>query len=401
MLIINKKYERLITDNSRYFIITGGRGSGKSFSINTFLCLLMLENKQKILFLRKTLTSAYLSIIPEFQEKIELLGLSNLFDVTKTEIINKANGNSILFRGIQTGSKDNTANLKSLQGINTLVIDEAEELTDETTFDRIDLSVRQKGVKNRVILIMNPATKEHWIYKRYFEDNGINAGSTTQKANTTYIHSTYLDNKDNLDESFIFQIEDLKVKNTFKFNHVVLGGWLDKAEGVIFNNWIIDKFIDTGFSIFGQDFGFSIDPTTLVKISIDKANKIIYAKELLYKVGLSTSEIYDNNFRYCGNKGLIIADSAEPRLISELESRGLNIKGIKKPHIIERIALILDYKLIIDPESTNLIKELNNYCWHDKKSETPIDAYNHLLDALGYGVWDLIGEPNQGKYYIH
>ena len=401
MLIINKKYERLITDDSRYFIITGGRGSGKSFSINTFLCLLMLENKQKILFLRKTLTSAYLSIIPEFQEKIELLGLSNLFDVTKTEIINKANGNSILFRGIQTGSKDNTANLKSLQGINTLVIDEAEELTDETTFDRIDLSVRQKGVKNRVILIMNPATKEHWIYKRYFEDNGINAGSTTQKANITYIHSTYLDNKDNLDESFIYQVEDLKAKNPFKFNHVVLGGWLDKAEGVIFSNWLIDKFIDTGFSIFGQDFGFSIDPTTLVHISIDKANKIIYAKELLYKVGLSTSEIYDNNIRYCGNKGLIIADSAEPRLISELQSRGLNIKGVKKPQIIDRIALLSDYKLIIDPSSTNLIKELNNYCWHDKKSETPIDAYNHLLDALGYGVWDLIGQPNQGKYYIH
>ena len=95
---------------------------------------------------------------------------------------------------------------------------------------------------------------------------------------------------------------------------------------------------------------------------------------------------------------MIIADSAEPRLISELKARGLNIKGIDKPKIMDRIALVQDYQMIIDPDSTNLIKELNNYVWHDKKSETPIDDYNHLLDALGYAVWNYIGRPNKGKY---
>ena len=81
-----------------------------------------------------------------------------------------------------------------------------------------------------------------------------------------------------------------------------------------------------------------------------------------------------------------------------MQSRGLNIKGIKKPTIIERIALVQDYELIIDPNSTNLVKELNNYVWHDSKSQTPIDDYNPLLDALGYAVWDLIGKPNFGRY---
>lgn len=394
-------WNKLGSKKTRYFILTGGRGSGKSFEVGRFASLLSFEQNHKILFTRQTMTSAHLSIIPEFQEKIELLEVDKSFIINKSEIKNIKANSDIIFRGIKTSSGDQTANLKSLQGIDTWILDEAEELIDEQTFDKINLSIRSSKHHNRIILILNPATKEHWIYKRFFEDAGVQEGFNGVKDDVTYIHSTYLDNIENLSKSFLDEVEKIKKTNPDKYNHVILGGWLNKSEGVIFSNWIVDKFIDTGYSIFGQDFGFSIDPTTLVHISIDKANKAIYAKELLYKPGLSTSEIYDHNLRYCGNKGLIIADSAEPRLISELQSRGLNIKGVKKPQIIDRIALVNDYKLIIDADSTNLIKELNNYSWHDKKSETPIDAYNHLLDALGYGVWDLIGEPNQGKYYIH
>jgi len=274
LLVLNKKYAPLISDNSRYFPVTGGRGSGKSFTVNTILCLMLLEEKQRILFLRQTLTSAYLSIIPEFQEKIEILGLGDLFDITKTEIINKTNGNAILFRGIQTGSKSNTANLKSLQGINVLVIDEAEEVTDETVFDRIDLSVRQKGVQNRVILIMNPATKEHFIYKRFFEQMGVNPGWNGKKENVTYIHTDYRDNQENLDHSFLEQVEKIKVTNPEKYKHVILGGWLDAAEGVIYSNWKIGEFNTSLPFAFGADFGFSFDETTLVKCAVDKKRRL-------------------------------------------------------------------------------------------------------------------------------
>jgi len=394
-------WDKLGSKKTRYFLLTGGRGSGKSFEVGRFASLLSFEPNHKILFTRQTMTSAHLSIIPEFQEKIELLQAEQLFNVNKSEITNTYSNSDIIFRGIKTSSGDQTANLKSLQGIDTWILDEAEELTDERTFDKINLSIRSSKHHNRIILILNPATKEHWIYKRFFEDAGVQEGFNGVKDDVTYIHTTYQDNIENLPVSFINEIEKLKRTNPEKYNHVIMGGWLNKAEGVVFNNWVIDKFIDTGYSIYGQDFGFSIDPTTLVHVSVDKANKRIYAKEMYYKTNLSTSEIYDLNNRYCGLKNLIIADSAEPRLISELQSRGLNIRGVKKPHIIDRIALLNDYKIIVDPESTNLIKELNNYCWHDKKSETPIDAYNHLLDALGYGVWDLIGEPNQGKYFIY
>jgi phage terminase large subunit len=395
LITLNHKYEPLFINDTRYFIITGGRGSSKSFGVGTFTNLLSFESNHKILFTRQTMTSAHLSIIPEFQEKIDLMGLNTAFEVNKTEIVNKISKSEIIFRGIKTSSGDQTANLKSLQGITTWILDEAEELTDEMQFDKINLSIRQKGKQNRVILILNPATKEHWIYKRFFEDRGIQEGFNGIKDDVTYIHTTYLDNIDNLDESFLNEVKRIEVTNPQKYKHQILGGWLNKAEGVIFSNWRIDEFKDTNFGCYGQDFGFSIDPTTLIQTSIDKANKKIYAKELIYKPSLTTTEIYNENIRYTNRSGLIVADSAEPRLIQELKNRGLNIKAVEKPKIIDRIALMQDYELIIDKDSTNLIKELNNYVWHDKKSETPIDDYNHALDALGYAVWNLLGKQQK------
>jgi phage terminase large subunit len=401
LITLKSKYKPLFTNDTRYFILTGGRGSAKSFGVGTFTNLLSFEQGHKILFTRQTMTSAHLSIIPEFQEKIDLMNLNDFFEVNKSEIKNKQSGSEIIFRGIKTSSGDQTANLKSLQGVTTWVLDEAEELTDEATFDKINLSIRQKGKQNRVILILNPSTKEHWIYKRFFEDKGIAEGFNGIKDDVTYIHTTYLDNIKHLDQSFINEIEKIKETNPKKYKHQILGGWLDKAEGVVFTNWRVDHFIEQNLTAYGQDFGFSVDPTTLVKVSIDKANKRIYAQELLYKPKLNTSEIYTENVRYCGQRGLIVADSAEPRLIEELRSRGLNIRGIDKPKIVDRIALVQDYELIVSPDSINIIKELNNYVWHDKKSQTPIDDYNHALDGLGYAVWDLIGRPNQGKYYVY
>ena len=397
MIELNNKYSPLFENTTRYFIITGGRGSSKSFGVGTFTNLLSFELGHKILFTRQTMTSAHLSIIPEFQEKIDLMELNSFFDINKSEIKNKESGSEIIFKGIKTSSGDQTANLKSLQGVTTWILDEAEELTDEITFDKINLSIRQKGKQNRIILILNPATKEHWIYKRFFEDKGVQEGFNGIKDDVTYIHTTYLDNIENLDQSFINEVERIKLTNPNKYTHQILGGWLNRAEGVVYDNWKIDKFVNTDYVFYGQDFGFSVDPTTLIHCAVDKKNKTIYVKECLYKSGLKTSQIAIENIRYA-NKTLIIADSAEPRLIAELKAQGCNIKGISKPLIIDRVALLQDWLIVVDPESTNIIKELNNYVWQDKKSNTPIDDYNHTLDPIGYVLWDVIGKPNKGKY---
>ena len=166
---LNHKYEPLFSSKNRYFKVTGGRGSGKSFGVTLFLVNLTFEVGHVILFTRYTMTSAKTSIIPQFLEVIEMLGYgSETFEITNDVITNKQTGSKILFKGIKTSSGVQTAALKSLTGITTFVVDEAEELVDEEVFNKIDYSVRVKGVQNRVILIMNPTTVDNWIYNRWF-----------------------------------------------------------------------------------------------------------------------------------------------------------------------------------------------------------------------------------------
>lgn len=387
MITLKNKYKSL-GSNSRYFVVTGGRGSGKSYSVNLFLLLLTYEAGHVILFTRYTLTSAHISIIPEFLDKIDIFNLRQDFYITKDEIINLQTGSKILFKGIKTSSGTQTANLKSLAGVTTWVLDEAEELNDEEIFDKIDFSIRDLTKQNRVILILNPSTKEHFIYQRFFERKGVNGGSNLTKQDTTYIHTTYLDNIENLSDSYLTRIEDIKKNNPNKYKHVILGGWLNKAEGVVFDNWKTGEFNPNDLqTYFGQDYGFSKDPTTLVEVAIDTKQKKIYAKELLYKVGLKTSQIADINLKHCG-KSLIVGDSAEPRLIAELQAT-LNLLPAKKGQgsITAGVMMLQDYELIIEPNSLNLIKELNNYVYADKGSKTYVDEYNHLIDALRYIVY--------------
>ena len=391
----------IVENDSRYFIVSGGRGSGKSFSVNALLVMLTYEQGHTILFTRYTLTSAYISIIPEFIDKLEQFGSIADFHITKDEIINKKTGSKIIFRGIKTSSGDQTANLKSLQGITTWVVDEAEELVDEQKFDTIDLSVRQQGKPNRIILILNPTTKEHFIYRRFFEDRGVQEGSNTIKENTTYIHTTYRDNIDNLSKSYIDQIEQMKIRRPEKYKQQMLGAWLNKAEGVIFNNWSVGEFKHIGSSVWGQDYGFAADPSTLVEVNIDSSNKRIYLKECFYLQRLTTSQIAELNLKHARG-GLIIGDSAEPRLIHEIKAKGCNVKPSIKGQgsVTYGISLLQDYDLIVSPESTNLIKELNNYRWLERKSNTPVDAYCHLIDAIRYAVGFQLQNPNRGKYTV-
>jgi phage terminase large subunit len=402
MIAKQKPIWNSLSNDTRYFVITGGRGSGKSFEVGRFTSLLSFESGHKILYTRQTMTSAHLSVIPEFQEKIDLLEMNNAFDVNKTEIKNKQTNSEIIFRGIKTSSGDQTANLKSITGVTTWVLDEAEELTDESTFDKINLSIRIKNKQNRIILILNPATKEHWIYRKFFEEAGVTEGFNGVKGNTTYIHTTYLNNLDNLNVDFINEIKLIKENNPKKYEHQILGGWLDKAEGVVFTNWKFGEFDTTLPYSFGADFGFSIDPSTLVKVAIDRKLKIIYVKELLYKPKLTTSElaiIYKQNV---SGKELIIADSAEPRLIEEIQRYGFNIQATEKGagSIKAGIELMRDYQLVIDKESVNVAKELNNYVYSDKASSLFVDNWNHAIDAIRYNVFFHLSNPHRGKFDI-
>lgn len=392
-LKLHKKFKPLWKNEYDYAIVTGGRGSSKSFTVGTFLEHLSFQLNHVILFTRYTMSSANLSVIPEFQEKIELNDHANHFNISKTEIINNYSNSRILFRGIKTGSGVQTASLKSIQGLSTWIVDEAEELVDETIFDKIDDSVRSDKVKNRVILILNPALKTHWIYKRFFEQAGVNAGWNGIKDRVLYIHTTYLDNINNLSKKFIHKAQQLEKNNPKKYEHIIMGGWLERAEGVIFTDWEIGEFDHTLPYGYGLDFG-SLDPDAMVKVAVDSKEKRIYIKEEMYDNNQSTSTLLKRVREIAKDNDMVIADSAERRLIDDIRSTRVNIQKVKKTSIIQGIKEMQGYTLIVTPESSNMATELNSYQWSDKKGEVPVDAYNHCLKG------DTLISTKQGLKYI-
>jgi len=397
---LNPKYIPLFQSKDRYYVITGGRGSGKSFGISLFLLNLTYEKGHKVLFSRYTLMSAQTSIIPEFIEKIDLMDKHGDFRITKDEIINLTTGSSIMFKGIRTSSGNQTAALKSLNGVTTFVLDEAEELINEDDFNKIDFSIRSQLKQNRCILVLNPATKEHWIYQRFFQFKGIEGGYNGNKDGTTYIHTTYQDNKANLSDSFLKQLYEMKLRNPQKYEHTVMGGWLAKAEGTIIRNWKVGDFVQTELMCYGQDYGFSNDKNTLVQVSVDKPARKMYVREIYGKTNMSTSEIAFANKKECG-ADLIICDNSEPRLTNELKQTGLNIKPTikKKGSILSGIALMQDYQMIVSRDSKDIIRELNNYVWHEKGLK-PIDKWNHYIDATRYALQYLVQGMASGRYVI-
>ena len=412
-------YNQLYDDKEKFIILmTGGRGSAKSFNATTFIERLSFEKGHKILFSRYTMTSAKISIIPEFQEKIDLEGTQKYFIVSNNEIINKFSGSQILFRGIKTSSGNQTANLKSIQGITTFVGDEMEEWESEDDFDKLILSIRQKGKQLRVILILNPSDAEHFIYKKYIEENhkivqidGVDVQISTHP-DVLHLHTTYFDNKENLSEQFISIVERIKEEsiaqctingklnqslfNKSKYAQKIIGRWADVADGVIFENWIEGEFDTSIPYCYGQDYGFTLDPDTLIKVAVDNKKRIIYIDEKYYGVNkLSTDDLYILNKSHIDKENdLIVGDSAEPRLIEDLRKKGLNIKPTQKsPGIVTASILkMLEYQIVITPDSHNIKKEFKNYCWSDKKAGIPIDKYNHGIDAVRYAFLEL-GEP--------
>lgn len=407
---IHKAYKPLITSKKRYFLLTGGRASLKSTTIHDFSSRLSYEKNHGILVTRYTMASAEKSIIPEFESSIKLNGSYVDFIKSGNKYTNKHTGSFILFSGIKTSSGDQTANLKSLAGITTWIIDEGEDFKDESIFDDIDDSIRGNWNQNRIIWVQNPSTKEHFIYKRWIERNQKQISVDDQPViisnhpRVEAIHTTYHIAKSlgYLSESFLEKVEDIRLNNPKKYKHKYLGGWLDKAEGVVFENWKYGKFNpDELQTSFGQDFGFSIDPTTLIEVAIDKSKKKIYVKECVYKPKLTTSQIAQINLSYA-DRCLIIADSAEPRLIQELRAKGCNIKETEKGagSISAGIALMLDYEIIVENESENIAKELNNYVYADKGSKLYVDDFNHAIDAIRYNVFYHLANPNRGKYDI-
>ena len=389
-LKINEKFEPLFQQPKgvRYYVITGGRGSSKSFTVGTWANLKTFEQDVKILYTRFTLISAKKSIIPEFEEKIELLNIQDHLSITQNEITNSKTGSSILFSGIKTSSGNQTANLKSLQGVSVWILDEAEEEDNEERFDKIDLSIRSQKSQNIVILILNPTTKEHWIYKRFFEEKQVPEMFNGIKDDTCYIHTDYRDNISNLSDTFLSRIEAIKTNKPEKYQHQILGGWRNKQEGVIFEDWDYGTFDDSLPYFYGLDFGFVADPDACSKVAIDESKGIIYIEEMFYNYGQTIDQVAEVIKEL--PKGQIVADSAEQRLINHLSSKSQrSVIPVKKGagSVLQGVKIMQNYKVVVCGDSPNLVTELNNYVWNGKAKEAPKDDYNHLIDGVRYIVY--------------
>lgn len=233
MIKISDKFEPLYKEQTRYYIITGDRGSSKSFSVSDYLVRKTYQPKQIIYFTRFTLDSAKDSVIPELKEKLELLNCESDFDINRLDVNNKLSGSELKFRGIKASQGSQTAKLKGLTGCTVWVIDEAEEFTDEDLFNKLDKSLRVKGQKNIIIFILNPTYKKHFIYQRFFKAVGVDEHFNGIKDNVTYINVSWEDNRENLDEDFIKDAEKLRFENPKKYRKVYSSGWLDPDEGLL------------------------------------------------------------------------------------------------------------------------------------------------------------------------
>ena len=415
-IIKSKDFPKLAKENKDYYtklskidtvVMSGGRDAGKTFAISTFVPIAANNYNHRILYTRQTMSSTDNSITEALEERMDILNIADNFDVSN-KIYTCLNGKGrISITGQKTSSGTQTAKLKSLEGFSIFITDEAEEIEKYDEWKKVKRSMRAKDVQCLSIISFNPPPKTHWIYNEMYLDKGVKEGFNGIKDNVLYIHTTYYDNgKENMAEHNWNEYEALRkdyelyestenkdilpksvVKNYNEYKYVVLGGFRDKAEGIIYDDWEEGEFPEGVEYSFGLDFGVK-HKTALIKVHIDTNRMIIYCKEELYKPGLNTEQISKVLTHKVDSSSFIVSDSAEKRLNGELIELNHNVIPIKKKpdSVTYGIRCIKRFKLIVDPESINLKTELNNYVWADKISETPVKEYDDLMDALRYNV---------------
>ena len=388
------KYGPLFHSDKTYYLISGGRASGKSTNAAAYFLVMMMGDEYfRGVIARYTQKSLKSSIYRDIVDLIEAWGLAGFIKIEGDEIINRRNGNMILTHAMKLQDGTQTAKGKGLARVTHLLIDEAMELPDEQEFIKLNDSFRTKGVQRKILILFNPGTKLHWLHKRWYIDGQPNPKWLHDHE---FIHTTYHDNEHNLDPKKIQEWERMKDLDPEYYNHHVLGLWADGIVGRIFQNWqvgVADPEAEWQ-TTYALDFGFATDPAALVELK--KHNNKLYLKELIYETGLTNQDIAEKMTRLgITRSDLIIADSAEPKSIEELRRLGFNVqKAYKGPDSIQSgINIIKQHEVYMHPDSTNLHEEYNLYCWK-LNSDKPIDTHNHLMDAIRYGL----SKPNNGQY---
>lgn len=343
-------------------MLQGGTRSAKTYSTIYFI-IWLCENYSgfEIDIVRDTFTALKATAWKDFMDVLIKTNIYNVLNHNKSDHTYNLNGNIISYYGADTPDKIHG------RSRDILWINEAHQFPQET-IDQLFPRTRY-----RIIADYNPALGlEHWL-DPYIEKH--------PPLVTTYKDNPFLTQS---------QIEDIESRKSNQYWWTIYGsGERANRQGAIFTNWTMGDFDTSLPYVYGQDYGFSVDPTTLVKVAVDDKKKIIYADEKFYStVGMGTNEIFEANKQATKPNELIIADSAEPRLIDDLRRKGTNIIPCEKGagSVSAGITKMQDYQIVITPTSHNLRKELSNYIWNDKKAGIPVDAFNHCIDPLRYST---------------
>jgi len=272
-------------------------------------------------------------------------------------------------------------------------IEEAYEIMKESDFDMINESIRGQvpdGLFKQITMTFNPWNEHHWIKKRFFD---VDATDDILALTTNYQCNEWLDDADRQ----VF--ETMRIKNPRRYRVAGLGDW-GIVEGLIFENWKEEAFdldavrkIAGVKSVFGLDFGYTNDPSALFCGLVNLKEKQLFVFDEMYEKGLSNKAIFDKINEMGYRKERIVADSAEPKSIDELDNLGLyNIRKARKgkDSVSHGIQFLQDFEIIIHPKCVNYLTEISNYTWDEdkfgKKINKPIDDFNHLMDAMRYAI---------------
>ena len=405
--MVGKGYKTFWNFKGRYRVVKGSRASKKSKTTALwFIYNIMKYKDANALIVRKVFRTLKDSCFKELKWAAKRLKVEHLWDFTLSplEATYTPTGQKIYFRGLDDPLKVTSIAVES-GCLCWLWIEEAYEITKEADFDMLNESIRgvcPEGLFKQVTITLNPWNERHWIKRRFFDanDDDILAITTNYKCNEW------------LDEADLKVFEDMRKNNPRRYAVAGLGEW-GIVDGLVYENWKEETFDHTSdqwkaehpgiVSVFGLDFGYTNDPTALFCALLDKEHKKLYVFDEMYAPGMSNKKIADEIQSMGYGKERITADSAEPKSIDELKGYGLRVKAAQKgkDSIKNGIQWIQDLEIIIHPRCCNFLTEISNYTWDTDKFGTklnvPIDEFNHLMDAMRYGLEQHI----IGKKWLH
>jgi len=401
---ISHLYKDVFSTKARYIHLWGGRGRGGSYT-GTALFTYWLNNLPYFrgYLMREILSDVRDSLYQDITDRIEESGIpKDYYKINDHAMsVTHKNGNFVHSKGFKKSSNKRSAKLKSLAGATHILIEEAEEITEED-FNQLDESLRTTKSDIKIILLFNPPPKEHWIIKRWYslqdsEHKGYYRAVPKQDNNLLSIFSTYYDNYDNIVRSTINLYESYKINNPQRYYTTIAGLVPEGVKGRVFSNWKTIPFNDylnlPYAEVYGLDFGFN-DPVALIGRKIHKSN--LYSHEYMYDVGLTNKDIVAR-FEALGIKkrSLIIADSANPKDIEDLNTNyGYNVHPAKKGKgsIMNGIRKIKEFNTFITANSTNFLYEYRHYRFQidqfGKATDMPVDKDNHCIDPLRYTTYE-------------